>query len=282
MTNGKPVRLGVVIPAGPNDDVADTLDSVLYYVEESRCVVVVNDTGRALSLPADPTVTVVPAPPNSAGSQGGLWVKIASGYRALYERCRAAMVLRLDADALVIGRGLESAAEQRFAEDAGVGLLGAYRVGPDGNRRGFGPAARLLATETGLLGLRHPRLRSHLRALVSRAGQTYEPGEHALGGAYIHSGAAVESMLQLGLLDDPVLAASGLGEDHLMALATVAAGYAIADFSGPGEPMAVKWRGLPASPDELVRGDALVTHSVRHWEDLGEEQIRGIFRRYRV
>jgi hypothetical protein len=62
-----------------------------------------------------------------------------------------------------------------------------------------------------------------------------------------------------------------------MALLTMAAGYQIGDFGGLTGPMALKWRGLPAHPADLLAAGKLVTHSVRSWQDLGERQIRGIF-----
>ncbi len=276
------VRLGVVIPAGPGEDVADTVASVLHYTDASRVVVVVNDTGAPLDVGDDPSVHVVAAPRDATGGQGGLWVKIAHGYRALLDRARPDLVLRLDSDALVIGHGLADAAADRFAHARGVGLLGAHRTGPDGQARDFTPAALHLASECGWKGLRKPILRAHLRRLRRMAGPTYVPGQHALGGAYIHSGAAVARMAELGLLRDPTLARSGLGEDHIMALATRAAGFDIGDFSGPMEPMAIKWRGLPASPVALLQRGALVTHSVRHWADLDEREIRRVFRECRA
>ena len=41
--------------------------------------------------------------------------------------------------------------------------------------------------------------------------------------------------------------------------------------------MALKWRGLPAHPADLLAAQKLVTHSVRSWADLDEKQIRTIF-----
>jgi hypothetical protein len=68
-----------------------------------------------------------------------------------------------------------------------------------------------------------------------------------------------------------------LADDHLMSLLTVAAGFRIADFGGPEDPLALKWRGLPAHPAELLADGKLITHSVRSWDDLSERQIRSIF-----
>lgn len=42
-------RIGVVLPVGPNDSEAafDTLASALYYLDRSRIIVVIDDTGGA-------------------------------------------------------------------------------------------------------------------------------------------------------------------------------------------------------------------------------------------
>jgi hypothetical protein len=195
------------------------------------------------------------------------------------ERFAFDVLLRMDVDALLLRPGIEDAALARFAARPGVGMLGSYRVGPDGEARDFGPAAALLDAECGLRGLRRPRLRRELRRarrMAERRG--YTAGEHPLGGAYLHSADAVRALAQAGSLDLPALARSRLGEDHLFALLTVAAGFGIDDFGGPGDPLALRWIGLPDHPEALLRGDAMVTHSVRAFGDLDEARIRGMFR----
>jgi hypothetical protein len=276
-------RLAVVIPAGPADDTPDTLASVLHYLEDPAIVVVVDDTGgkrpdiaalRALG----PPVVVLPAPRTRSGKHGGLWVKLAAGIRYAVEHAEFDALLRLDADALLIGRGIEKVAAERFAEDPEVGMLGSYRIGPDGHERDFSPAARILRTESGLRGRRHPRLRRLLRLLLTDADPLgYAPGEHALGGAYLLRGETVRALHERGLLDLPALAFSGAGEDHLFGLLTYVAGYRIGDFGGPHDPMALRWKGLPCSPQRLLSEGRLVTHSVRYWDVLGECEIRGFF-----
>ncbi len=273
------VRLAVIVPAGPRDDVADTMASVIHYTGPSRVVVVVDDTSAAgrIGGPWPDTVTLT-APSGAPGAQGGLWVKLAAGYRWVLNRYEPHLILRLDADALVIGSGLESAAERAFAQNPAVGMLGSYRIGPDGGQREFSWASRRLRIETGPLGLLHPRRFStlrHCRQAARRHG--YIDGESALGGAYIHRYAAVESINERGWFSQPWLASSKLGEDHIMALLTIAAGYRIGDFGGPADPLALTWRGLPAHPAELLEAGKLVTHSVRSWPGLTEQQIRTMF-----
>jgi hypothetical protein len=279
-------RIGIVLPVGPKDAEAalDTLASALYYLDESRIIVVVDDSGRHAEFAArvrelSPEIVVLLAPPRAPGGFGGLWVKIASGYQWLFERYHPDIVLRLDADALIIGAGLEDCATREFAENPHVGLLGAYRTDPNGRPRDWSWAARRLHTETGIRGLRYPRRWRRLRLFASIAGRHgYVDGEHVLGGGYIHSFEAAYDIYLKGWFNQPCFATSKLGEDHIMGLLAVAAGYRIADFARPEDPMAVKWQGLPSHPDELLANKKLVTHSVRAWGSLDEAQIRAIFR----
>jgi hypothetical protein len=283
-------RIGVVLPVGPNDPEAalDTLASALYYLDQSRIIVVVDDTGgdpgfgrRVSEL--SPDIVVLPSPPRSAGGLGGLWVKIAAGYQCLLEKYEPAIILRLDADALIIGSGIEECAAREFDQDPEIGLLGSYRVDATGGQRDWTWAARRFHFEAGVWGLRHPARWLRLRELLALARRhDYTEGEHALGGSYIHSFRAADDIYARGWFRQPSLATSLLGEDQIMGLLTVAAGYRIGDFGRPEDPMALKWRGLPAHPEDLLANKKLVTHSVRSWEDLKEDEIRGIFRAART
>jgi hypothetical protein len=284
-------RIGVVLPVGPKDaePALDTLASVLYYIDQSRIIVVVDDTvgcpdfeQRVHKL--SPEIVVLPAPPRAPGGFGGLWVKIATGYQWLLERYEPSIILRLDVDALIIGSGIEECAAQEFEKDPKVGLLGSYRIGPDGGLRDWSWGARRLRTETaGVRGLLYPSSRRRLRELLALARQhDYIDGEQPLGGSYIHSLRAADDICAKGWFSQPCLAASKLGEDHLMGLITVAAGYRIADFGRPEDPLALRWRGLPAHPEDLLANKKLITHSVRYWQSMKEDEIRGIFRAARV
>ena len=282
------IRIGIIVPAGPRDDVMDTLASVVHYADPSRKIVVIDDT-QALKSKLEainqlsPDIEVIPAPSGAPGSQGGLWVKLTAGYRWILERYEPQILLRLDADALMIGRGLEEKAEQEFAKNPAVGLLGACRIGPDGGRRDPTWAARKLRRETGLMGKLQPRRRSTLRYFRGLARLNgYVDGESALGGAYIHSLKAAVDMYNRGWLSQPWLASSNLGEDHIMSMMTVAAGYELGEFSRPADPMALKLRGLPDHPEKLLAAGKLITHSVRFWQDLPEQEIRGIFAQART
>jgi hypothetical protein len=265
----------VVVPAGPRDDAADTLRSVLCYTDPELVVVIDDTHGRGIGL-EDPRVVVFTLSGSPPGPFGGLWVKLATAYRYAVEHADFDILLRLDTDALILGRGIAEAAAERFARDSRVGALGAYRVGPDGGKRDWTPARKMVRAELGLRGMRHPAARRRVRALVATAPE-YVPGEHALGGAVLFRGDTVRDWYRRGMLDYPELGHSLLGEDHLFGLLTVAAGYRIGDFSGPQDPLAVRWIGLPAAPEELLAAGKLITHSVRSWQDMEEAEIREYF-----
>jgi glycosyltransferase involved in cell wall biosynthesis len=279
----RPVRIAVIIPAGPRDDILDTLASVVQYTDPSRVILVIDDTctlharsAQIRELSGD--IVVIPAPATVPGVLGGLWVKVTAGYTWVLERYRPGIILRMDADALMLGNGIEAAAEEAFASQPGVGMLGSCRLDPAGTPRDFSPTARILRAEEGVRGLTHPRCRSLVRHYARLARQRgYIDGEHALGAAYVHSYQAASCLRRKGWLNEPRLAPSKLADDHLMSLLTLAAGFRIADFGGPGDPLALKWRGLPAHPSELLADGKLITHSVRSWGDLSERQIRSIF-----
>jgi hypothetical protein len=285
----EPKRIGIVLPVGPDHGPAalDTLDSVLCYAGASRVVVVVDDTGgdddfakQAGSMSDE--IVVIPAPPRAAGGYGGLWVKIAAGYRWLLERYAPRVILKLDTDALLTGAGLAELAAQRFAASPGVGLIGPYRIAADGSVRDWSWGARMVRIESGPLGLRHPGLRAAERGLLKLARRNgYVDGEHALGGGYIHSLSLADAIDARGWWDIPALAPSRLGEDMIMGLLALAAGYRIADFGRPEDPVAARWRGLPAHPDDILATGKVLTHSVRFWGDLQEPEIRQIFRQAR-
>lgn len=177
-------RLAVVVPAGPGDTAVDTLQSVFCY-SNPELVVVIDDTrGRGIGFSHE-KIVVLPAVAH--GAWGGLWVNLAMGFRYVIEHAQFDVLLRIDTDALVLGPGLAEAAAGAFAAQPRAGVLGAYRYGPNGNTRDWGPARRTLKAESGIRGLRYPARRRILRRLVASA-SGYVLGEHAVGGVAIYRG----------------------------------------------------------------------------------------------
>jgi hypothetical protein len=275
------VRVVVVMPVGPSDDAADSIRSALHYLGPSRAVVVIDDTWDARRRDEmndlGREVHVIPSS-GERGRLGGLFLKLAAGYRYTLRHFDFEVLLRMDADALVIGPRPEEDAIEAFASRPGVGLLGSFRVRSDGAPRDMAPVARLLRHEAGLPGIRRPsRWRLLRRWLRAAQANGYAHGEHVLGGAYFHRRECVAGIARRGWLAPAPLATSTLGEDHLMSLLTVAAGWGIDDFGGPAGILALRWLGLPMHPDELMCREKKITHSVRAWADMDEEEIRGRF-----
>jgi hypothetical protein len=148
------------MPVGSNDDAADTVESLLSYLQFPRVIVVIDDTGgRGTDMTAlagrSPDIVVLPVPPASPGDRGGLWVKIASGMHHVVRHYAFDLLLRFDADAVMLRAGLEEVVAERFA-DRPERMLGSYRLGPDGGTRDWAPAAAVLRRESGPLGLGIP------------------------------------------------------------------------------------------------------------------------------
>jgi hypothetical protein len=56
----------------------------------------------------------------------------------------------------------------------------------------------------------------------------------------------------------------------------------LGDFASGELPMALDYKRLPCAPEQLVARKKKITHSVRRWEHLGEEDIRAFFRARRI
>jgi hypothetical protein len=269
----------VVIPDSGRDDIVDTIASVRAYLPLAS-VVVVDDRPppwRPRSL--GPTCVVLPSLPYPRNAYGGLWSKECYAFRWVLANLAVDYVLRLDSDALVTGPGLDRLVAERFAKEPTLGVLGAYRWGADGGKRDFGPAARAISSEAGLSGLvLRPACRPALRRLlVAARSNGYELGEHTLGAVNALRPGMLARCQEMGWLDMPALAGSKLGEDWLVGMMARAAGYTLGDFGGPDGPIAVAWKGLPASPEELLGRGVLATHSVRAWKGRSEAEIRRYF-----
>jgi len=272
----------VVMPVGPNDDALDTAESLVAYLAPPRAIVVVDDTrGEGADMAAvaalSPDIDIIAPVQAPAGTYGGLFVKVCAAIRHARAAYDFDLLIRFDADALLLGSGIETAAHARFAADRRVGLLGSYRVNAAGQPRDFAPAADVMRRE---LGWRTGN--RTLRRLVRAARRhSYVLGEHPLASAAVFSRSTIDALADRGWLDLPGLATSRAGDDHLLALLVRAAGFEIGDFGGPGDPMALAWKGLPYPPEDLLARGTLVTHSVRSWGDRTEPEIRAVFRHAR-
>lgn len=273
-------RTAVLIPAAPRDDVADTVDSVLHF-EPDALVVVLHDGDGPLDV--DERAVVLPPLPWPRNAHGGLWCKDAYGLDWVLRNSAARVVLRLDADAVFVRSGAFELAQQRFQQDAQLGALGSFQVRHDGDRRDFTESGATVNRHCGVAGIRFPRTRASMRALRAQALQHgYVPGAHALGAALFLRREMLEAWQRRGWLQSWELAPVRMTDDVIMGLLTYAAGFRIGDFGEPGGVVAAKWRGLPASPEEILDSPACITHSVRSYRGLPEHEIRRRFRERRA
>jgi hypothetical protein len=189
--------------------------------------------------------------------------------------------LRIDDDALVIDTGYEDDAIRHFDENPNIGLLGSYKTTCMGHIRDFSPPARILEHEISHLGASADPARClTLRNLVSLAENNgYRRGENCLGAACFFSKRALDDIRARGFLGRDDLARSRLSDDHLLSLIVIAAGYSIGDFATQGLPLGLAWRGLPASPAELIAMKKKIVHSVRSCGAMDERSVRAEFKR---
>jgi hypothetical protein len=287
----KSVKTVVVIPVGPRlryDYICDTVDSVIYHMGRDCPIIAVDDSGAGAGdlLRQDYPSMVVLTTPGADDWYGGLYLAISMGMQYAVEHYDFRVLLRLDTDALVIGFGAEEEASLYFQQYPSVGQLGSYRLSCDGRERDFRRPRRRLLFEIGwwqaVLAPHEHRDRQFLRSIVRSArAQGYEDGEHCMGGATFYSGACLRALAQANLLGRRELGARRIGEDHLFAALLMSTGFRMADFATGDLPLGVRWRGLPYSPEELLRRKKKITHSTKSWKGSSEEDIRTFFRKAR-
>jgi hypothetical protein len=277
----------VVLPVGPSHEerfVRDTIDSVSQFLPTSR-LIVLDDSGANMGRRLAPAeATVITTPDGYQGLEGQLYRRLSLGYR---EALRQAfdVLLRLDTDAVLLGGTFAEQAKRVFTENPRIGALGGYRTNYDGTPRSYAWPAwrirRMLTAEA----IRDPRRALRIGQLVVRAHRYggYVRGEFVQGGAMIYAPAAIRALEEADLLDDRRLARSGMQEDHIFGLCLRSLGFEMLEFGTADDnlPCATTWKGLPASPEELVAAGKEIIHSTKFYGDREESEIREVFRNAR-
>ena len=273
----------VVLPVGRSYDdefVRDTIGSVCQFLPASRLIIVDDsgcETGRRV---APASAEVIVTPDGYQGLGGQLYRRLSLAFREALRR-PFDVLLRLDTDAVLLGGTFVERAERLFASNPQIGALGAYQKDYDGTPRSYSYPAwrirRILTREA-----RHdPRRAVRIGQLVLRAYRHggYVRGEFVQGGATIYSPAAIRSFEEAGLLDDECLARSEMQEDHIFGLCLRSLGFEMLDFGTAFDdlPFGVTWRGLPASPEQLVAAGKEIIHSTNFFGDRDESDIRAVF-----
>jgi hypothetical protein len=233
--------------------------------------------------------TIILRVEKNQGKGLGLYTTLAKAYRFALDNFDFSALLRLDTDALIIGPEPESHILKYFKDNPDVGLAGRYIKGlrsiddfggvwENGGREMIVSIAKMFTR----FYLRHPitywRIRRHLFKAIDNG---YELGDLVFGGAYAFSRLGLDKLKNNGLLPISNVAGTELEEDHTFSILISAVGLRLGDLSSNQLPFACAWKGLPASPDQLLKANKKIIHSTRNWQDLREEEIRNYFRQAR-
>ncbi len=280
------------VAVGPGHTGTDAIESVLKYKQKNSTLIVLNDTKSEFSV-AENWVDCEIFMPTKVPSK---YAQIKSTYGLLYYKKillldyaaskfpEAEGYIYLDDDALLIREGLEHVTSELFQANPKIGIAGAYKLSAkDASPRDFEPVAKTISLQTGLVGLIRNRTSWKLvRTVLKRAKRNgYILGEHVLGGALIFSATFVNTLVKDELFLSPIWADVNVPEDACFALACCAAGFSMHDFSLPGDPLAIQWRGLSAEPDELIQSGKYLIHSTDFSAKLQQKEILDYFRAQR-
>ncbi|MBC7987556.1 MAG: hypothetical protein H7X93_12955, partial [Sphingomonadaceae bacterium] len=213
--------------------------------------------------------------PAPSTTYGPLAVTLGMAFREAIARFDCEIAFRVDVDALITGPGIPEAAAARFAADPRIGLLGACAFASEGSARDVSYPAAILRAEAS----RDDPLGRLLMALwIDAKAHGYCDAEHANGCVSLIHRRALDAAIAAERLGHPAFEASRLGEDILLALVVRSLGFTLGEFASEGDPLGVKWRGLPFDPPTLHAQAKSAIHSVRHFgAGWCEAEIRAWF-----
>ena len=288
--------LVIVIPIGPScklDYIADTIDSIRYYIRCTYQIIIADDsqiTANSEALKRRFPEIIVLRNKKNHGKALGLYKSLSNAYRYALDQFGFDALLRLDTDALIIGPDPEKQIIELFKKDPSIGLAGRYVKGlrsPDdfGNTWVNGGRELIVAIAKifSKFYLKHPITYLKIRRLIFQAvNHGYELGDLVFGGAYAFSRLGLENLRDHGLLPMKAVHGTELEEDHVFSILISAVGLALGDLASGDQPFACTWRGLPASPETLLISNKKIIHSTRYWQDIREDEIRKFFREQRT
>ncbi len=219
----------------------------------------------------------------------GICSPVLMGLGWIEANTRSPFVLKLDTDSLVIGRFVDRLAA-RFAGDASLGVVGAYRHTPTGAERDVSDHAKNLDRfDRERFDLRRPisswrdarrEPGATVRRLLDRAKvHGYRMAEHCLGGGYAVSRGLLDRMRRSGdFANTSRWLDIDLPEDVTVGLHCRACGLTMDDEVSEGRVFGVAYRGLPFAPDELLRRGHAVIHAVKNDPAISESDVRAFYR----
>lgn len=277
----------VVMPIGPNcpmDIVTDNINSITYYTKCSYKIVFIVEPGAAIGAEIKrnhPEVDVLYSP-KSFPKNGGLYVKVAIAYRHVVENYRFDALLRMDADALIIGENPEVEAIKLFKSNPAIGIAGQYPSNYDGTPWDISWGRQMMLKSITWQLPRRPRGNFAMLNLYLKAQKYgYTAGDFVFGGVCFLSEPLLIKMYEEGYLPSYNLGKCYLEEDHIVSLIAKAYGFEFGDLASGNLPFGCAWLTLPASPEQLRKDGKKIIHSTRSWKDMNENQVREYFQTHR-
>ncbi len=280
-------RAAVLIPAGPGraerERVLDGLDALATHEPGLRDVVVVDDDRRPRAQwPLAVDVIANPRAGRGIGMLGGTVAATLAGLAHLQRVAPSAWVLRLDADALVIGPVVERV---EAAWRPGDGILGSCARTCNGEPRDLRSLSREVRRhERPVWAWRRPPrrplyvrpadpfVRGVLREARSRG---YAPGEHCVAAGCALSATLVGALAARGWLERPERwLGARLGDDVVLGAMSRACGLALRDCHAV---FGVKHVGLADTPARLLERGFGVVHSTKNDPVVPEPELRSLF-----
>jgi len=278
-------NLVAVIPVGPGclpEFIEDTINSIIHYTSSSYKIILVddsqNDTGKRIKERI-PAVEIL-CTPTSRGKLCGLYITLSHAFRHVISRYHFDALLRIDTDALIIGKAPEKEVIELFKTDSTIGMAGQYPFDYAGNPWDISwPKQQILKYTGSYKFFRNPLAHILLYKYHKQAlSHGYKTGESVFGGACFFSESCLRKLEDAGLLPNTTFRNLNLEEDHLFSLLVKSVGLNFGDLSSGNLPFGCAWKGLPASPRELYASGKKIIHSTRYWAHMNEADIRLYFK----
>jgi hypothetical protein len=288
----------------------DLIDSVLYFEQKITYLVIIDDNSCikwddfTLSFACPSTrFVILHNPRNGRGDwwKGGMCVGLATAFLWLAKNTMVDFAVRLDTDSLVIAP-FSNRIKTYFSEHPQAGLIGTYMLYPDGNktsRKDLEVHMRYVITKLSLpfsiwrknnpksifgkdIKILSKLFKSH-RIVANLASiaikNKYIYGEFVQGGGYAISGKMIRKSYAMGFIELPLAYLNmDFSEDHLATLLSYATKHYPADYNQKGEVFGVRYVGLFTTPEELIRREYAIIHSVKSTKEGEEETIRDYFK----
>jgi hypothetical protein len=284
------ITLVTLMSVGPNegiDGIVDTVESIRHYCARDTKVVLCDNSGKGTARHVQldhPDVDVVENE-KPLGTFAGLYITLSRGIAHALQHYTFDTLLKMDVDSLIIGPCPEDDAMRIFRQQPRVGMLGQWPNGDDGRRHNYRPVGMMMLGQVlhPARWVSPPFASMKLLGLLVRAvANGYTVGDHVYGGGTFYRYELLKQMHQKGYLPAYAFRKMRLHDDHFCSLISRALGWEFGDLATDPLPVLETWRGLPCAPEELVRRRKKLVHSVRYWQDMKEDAIRGFFRQQRV